>query len=228
MLKRVLLVLCLPTTVLAQPVGPEPAPAPAPVTPTPVAQPQPAPPPVAMPMTPTMTEPTGGPPDSGFQIQGRMSTQLVSNLISPGVMLGYRFGNFVIGGELGVTAGKLESDTTTDSFSLVTLVPMLTFDIWQSTDKRARLNLVGGLGIGQGKLTSNSGGTVSEQKASYVYVLAGIGGDYYLHKNFALGVEAGLDLPALTKVEDNGTDQQLKGSLQSLHGIFRVTFVTGR
>jgi hypothetical protein len=232
MSKRALFILVLgvPSVALAQPGGDAPPVGPpvAPVEP-PVAPPVVAPP--VMPVAPVVVpaEPKGGPPENGFQIQARLTSGIgVSSIISPGFSMGYRMGSLVIGGELGITAGKLETDTETDSFSLVTLMPMIYIDIWQSADRRARLNLVGGIGVGQGKVTSTSGGTTTESKASFVPLLAAIGGDYYLHKNFALGVEAGLELPVLTKVEDNGTDQNLKGGFQSLHGMFRVTFVTGR
>lgn len=170
----------------------------------------------------------GGPPRSGFQIQGRMATQLgFASLVSPGFSLGYRRGNWVFGGELGITAGSLEDGDTTDSFSLVTLMPMVYYGLWDSRDGRARLDVVGGIGIGKGKLTSETAGTTTESTADIVPLMLGVGGDYYLHKNFALGVEVSFYLPVLGKVEDGGMDVGIKGGTQSLHGLLRFTFVTG-
>jgi len=161
-------------------------------------------------------------------LQGRLSTQFgIGSIISPGFAIGYRRGNFVIGGQLGVVAGKLEDNGTTDSFSLVTIMPMVYYGIWSSDDGRARMDVVGGIGAGKGTLRSESGGTTTEETASFVPLLLGIGGDYYLHKNFALGVEVGAELPVLGKIENDGMDSGVKGATQAIHGLLRFTFVAG-
>jgi hypothetical protein len=197
----------------------------------PVVQPQPQPqplPPQPRPMPPTPTVERGGPPARGFQIQGRMSTTIgIGSLINPGFSMGYRRGNWVFGGQLGVIAGKLEDNGDTDQFSLVTIMPMVYYGIWSSEDRRARMDVVGGIGVGGGQIKSESGGVTSKQNASFVPFLLGLGGDYYLHKNFALGVEIAIELPVLGKIEDNGMDTGVKGSTQSIHGMLRFTFVTG-
>lgn len=178
------------------------------------------------PMAPPLE--VGGPPHSGIQIQGRLATQLgLTSLISPGFSVGYRTGNLVFAGQLGVTAGKVEDGDTTDSFSVVQLVPMVYWDLWQSRDGKARMNLVGGLGVGKAKITSESGGMTDETTADFALILGGLGGDYWMHKNFALGVEVGIELPVLNKIENNGTDTGTKAATQSIHGLFRFTFVTG-
>ncbi|MDB4955713.1 MAG: hypothetical protein JWO36_3282 [Myxococcales bacterium] len=202
---------------------------------------QPAPVPSAPPSFPPTSSPAtvpaeiehGGPPQTGFQIQGRMSTNLgLTDIVTPGFSMGYRTGNMVISAELGLIVGSLTSGTLTDSVYLIHLMPAISFDVWQSDDGRARMNVIGGIGIGQGKLKSERtdpmNPSISESTATYLPVLAGIGGDYYLHKNFALGVEAGAELPFLLSVSNNGTDQNVKGGIQSLHGLLRVTFITGR
>jgi hypothetical protein len=182
-----------------------------------------------MPTAPPGAPSTDGPPATGFQIQARLPTQIgFSSFITPGFSIGYRTGNLVIGAEVGATAGSLEDNGQTDSFRLIHIMPMLYLDVWQSDDGRARLNLVGGAGIGQGKITSTTTMSTSETSATFIPVLAGLGGDYYLHRNFALGVEFGAQLPILVGVTDNGMDRQLKGGVESLHGMIRVTFVTGR
>jgi len=171
----------------------------------------------------------GGPPRRGFVLQGRMSTTFgIGNFVFPGFAIGYRRGNWVFGGQLGVIAGKIEDDGgTTDSFSLVTIMPMIYYGIWSSEDGRARMDVLGGVGVGKGTLRSESGGTTSEETASIVPLMLGVGGDYYLHKNFALGVEVGVELPVLGKVEQDGMDVGVKGATQAIHGMFRVTFVAG-
>ena len=224
----VVLLLGAPAIAFAQPADAPPEPAPPPVAPIASA------PPARMPMVAPAVE-EGGPPQAGFQIQARMGTTLgLSSFISPGFSLGYRMGNIVIGAEIGLVAGKFEQDdsgggggTSTDSFSVLSLMPMVYFDVWQSRDKRARFNLVGGIGIGKGKLTSESGGMKSESSATFIPILVGVGGDYYLHRNFALGVEAGISAPLLTKVEDNGMNQNVKGGYESARGMLRFTFILG-
>src|SRR5206468_1491384 len=100
-------------------------------------------PPSATPATPA---PEG--PADGFQLQARLPTQFgVSSLISPGFTVGYRMGRFVIGGEIGLLAGRLSENGTTDSFYLVHLMPVMYYDIWESDDGRARLNIVAGIGF---------------------------------------------------------------------------------
>jgi len=229
-LALIVLLLGLPSIALAQPTEPPPDPnagAPAPLPPPQTPPPTYVAQPVAAPVAPVVGE-IGGPPQTGFQLQARMATQLgLTSIITPGFSVGYRTGNMVIGAELGFTAGSLEDDTTTDSFSLIHIMPMIYFDVWQSRDGKARLNLVGGAGFGKGTLTSETMGMKTEASATFIPVLAGIGGDYYLHKNFALGVEVGAAVPILTSVEDDGMDVGLSGSTQSLHGMIRFTFVTG-
>jgi hypothetical protein len=226
----VLTLLSIPAIAFAQ--EPPPPGAPAPVEPPNEAAPAPAPAPpavtpvAAMPVAPVVEQ--GGPPNNGFQIQARLATQFgLTSILSPGFSMGYRMGNLVIGGQLGLFAGKLEDDTTTNSFSIVQLIPMVYWDFWQSRDGKARMNLVGGIGIGKASLKSEEGGMENEASAEFVPLLAGIGGDYYMHKNFALGVEISAQLPVLTKVEDNGADVGVKAATQSIHGMIRFTFIKG-
>src|SRR5882672_8065663 len=154
------------------------------------APPEPPAPPPAPPIAIAAAEPAGGPPQTGFQLQARMPTQFgLTTLITPGFTAGYRSGNLVIGAELGFTAGKVSDNNNSTSVLLYHLMPVIYLDVWQSTDGRARLNLVGGAGYGQGKVTTQSSTSTSESSASFIPLLAGIGGDYYLHKNFAIGLE---------------------------------------
>jgi hypothetical protein len=190
----------------------------------------------------TIEDPEGGPPAKGFQIQGRMSTNVgLSSILSPGFSLGYRAGKVVIAAELGMTAGKVkEGAIDVQAGNFITFTPMVAYDIWQSYDGRARLNIIAGAGIGQGRVNEtfqvdNDGDGIPEtteessQVATIVPVIAGIGGDYYLHKNFALGVEASVNAPILVSVKDDGVDlaDDFNASTQAIHGLLRITFVTG-
>src|SRR5690348_14684595 len=77
--------------------------------------------PTAPPSATPAATPSQGPAD-GLQLQARLPTQFgVSSLISPGFTVGYRMGRFVIGGEIGLLAGRLSENGTTDSFYLVHL-----------------------------------------------------------------------------------------------------------
>src|SRR5438309_62784 len=109
----------------------------------------PAFPPVSSPATVAAEGEHGGPPQTGFQIQARMSTNLgLTNIITPGFSMGYRTGNIVISAELGLLVGSVTSGNTTDSVTLVHVMPAISYDVWQSDDGRARMNVIGGVGIG--------------------------------------------------------------------------------
>lgn len=193
----------------------------------------PAPAPAPAPTAPPAVTPAHDGPADGLQLQARLPMQFgVSSLLSPGFTIAYRMGRFAIGGELGLLAGKLTNGNTIDSFYLVHLMPVVYVDIWQSVDGRARLGVVGGIGFGRGKVSSETTNmmitSTSDETANYIPILLGLGGDYFLHPNFALGVELGAELPILSGVVNNGIDQSVSGGVQSLRGMIRVTFVAGR
>ena len=205
-------------------------------------QPQPAPQPVAAPVQamapPPAGEPGGGPPTEGWQLQARLPTAVgLDSLVSPGFSIGKRSGNLVLGAELGLTYGKFSTDngagsTNSDSFYVLQIVPMIYDDLWVSSDGRARMNVVAGLGYGRGSVTSSSNDgmgnvTSNTDYVSFLPIIAGVGGDYYLHRNFALGVELGAYVPVLLSVNSNGMDQRVSGGFESMRGILRATFVTG-
>jgi hypothetical protein len=199
--------------------------APTTTTPTP-AVPPPTPAVVVAPPPPPAGDPAGdfGPPEGGFQIQARLATQFgATAILSPGFAVGYRRGNLVLGGQLGVMGGSIEADGEEISAQIVQIVPTGYWDFWRSRDGRARMNLVFGLGIGRANLQIGD----DEFSASFVPALLGVGGDYYLHRNFAIGVEVGAQVPLLSKVEEDGEDLDISGNLQSIHGLVRFTFIAG-
>ncbi len=210
-----------PSVAIAQPSEPEPAVA----TPQPVA--------VALPVPPART----GPLDA-WQLQARLPTNFgVDSLINSGFVISHRSGAITLGAEIGLTGAKLTDDnpggdSTTDSLLLFQVMPMIYVDVWHSRDERARLNLVGGLGIGRGSVTTETTDTMNLTTTSttsilFMPVLAGIGGDYYVSPNFAVGVELSAELPIVLSVSSDNTDEKIGGALESVHGIIRFTFVVG-
>lgn len=189
------------------------------------------------PPPPAVQEPTSGPPD-GWQFQARLPTTFgIESLITPGFVIGHRSGNMVIGAELGVAGGSETHDEgmgASRNYSLwvYQIMPTLYLDVWQSRDGRARMNLVGGIGFGKGSVTNTSNDgmgmtTTSSDDITYVPVMGGLGGDYFLGRNFAMGVELGAWLPFLLSVQSAGVDQHIGGMAASLRGIVRFTFVIG-
>ena len=229
------IVVAVPSLALAQ----EPPPPPPPPAPAPVAPPAPvvATPAAPVPVAPPSLEPADGPPD-GWQLQARLPTALgADSLLTPGFSIGHRSKNVVWAVELGLTGGKFSEDqgmgaSTSESVLLFQVVPMFYDDLWVSADGRARFNIVAGIGYGRGSITTDNNdgmGTTSEQTAyvSYLPILGGFGGDYYLSRNFALGVEFGAFVPVLLSVNSGGMDANVSGALESLRGMIRFTFVTG-
>ena len=223
------LVVASPALSRAQPTEPAPGPPVIPAT-------APPPPPVPAPAPVAVTEPAG--PLDAWQLQARLPTTLgVDSLINPGFAIGHRSGSVVLGAEIGFTGGKLTTNnssgsSSSDSLLLLQVMPMVYLDVWHSRDNRARMNLVGGLGFGRGSVTSDNTDamnltTTSTTSVVFMPILAGLGGDYFLSPNFALGVELSAEIPILLSVTSDGTDKKIGGALESLHGLIRFTFVIG-
>lgn len=179
----------------------------------------------------------GGPPD-GWMFQARIPTGIgLDTVLSPGFVIAHRAGKVAIGAELGVVGGKFTTDNgggASDSTQvlLISVMGMLYDEMWTSPDGKARFGILGGAGYGRGSITTDSndgmGGTNhTESTAGYLTLLAGMGGDYYLHPNFALGVEISAEVPILLSVQSNGQDAHVSGNLESLHGLIRATFIVG-
>ncbi len=220
--------------------------------PTAVAAPAPAPaaPAVAEPAPAAAAELTDA-PATGLMLQARMQSQ--GNLLSlgggPGFLLGYRGGKVALG--LGVGLSRLSGSSEGDSISgtLFQLVPTALIDVWRSRDGRARANVLGGVGFGRGALkaeyayedcvydpvtgSDNCTTTMEESKANatFIPVMLGLGGDYFLGRNFALGAEGGFQASFLasTKTEESGqqSDVDVSGGMQFAYSVIRATMVFG-
>lgn len=192
---------------------------------------------------------------TGFMVQGRLQTQ--SSLISlaaPGFMIGYQAQGFALGVQLGLTRVGISATPegqgeTSASATLYQIEPTAMFDIWRSADGRARANLVAGVGFGRASVTAkgttqdcvfdpNTGvetcsNSAEEQSfgASFIPLQLGIGGDYYLSRNFALGLEGGFQGLFVTGVdsESNGAQADIAASanMQLAYGVIRATLVLG-
>lgn len=194
----------------------------------------------------TAATPEATPPPSevasGLMIQARMQTQ--ANPLSMGsgssFLVGYRGPSYAVGLGLGMLRLGANFDGDKTSASLVFAMPTAIVDVWKSADGRARANVIGGLGYGQGTVRSeyescdfeDSCETVeNKQKASLIPLMLGLGGDYFLSRNFALGAEAGFQgafVFGIKSVNDgDSTDIDGGGNLQLAYGVVRATFVIG-
>jgi hypothetical protein len=191
---------------------------------------------------------------TGLLVQGRLQTQ--SSLLSlggPGFMVGYQAQSFALGLQLGLTRVGISATPEGEpensaSVMLYQLVPTAVFDVWRSADGRARANLIGGVGFGRASISAkgsveectNDGtgnevctNTAREQKfgASFVPVMLGLGGDYFLSRNFALGLEGGFQGVFVTGVdsEKDGAQADIAASanMQLAYGVLRATLVLG-
>ena len=129
------------------------------------------------------------------------------------------------------------------------IAPTVLFDVWQSTDGRARANLIASVGYGRAsyKVTDdfescsfdpNTGAdncTTQRDEASggatLIPITLGFGGDYFLSRNFALGAEAGFQGTFVTGVDSksNGTSENVDAGADSeaMYGVIRATLVLG-
>lgn len=193
-------------------------------------------------------------PATGLMLQGRLQTQ--SSLLSlggPGFMIGYQGRPFALGLQLGLTrVGLSETPTgrpeSSASVLLYQIVPTAMFDFWRSLDGRARANVLAGVGYGRASvsvtgsdrdcITDANGNetctnTSEEQKvgAGFIPVMLGVGGDYFLSRNFALGLEGGFQGLFVTGIdrEADGTSSDVSASanMQLAYGVLRATLVLG-
>jgi hypothetical protein len=189
----------------------------------------------------------------GFMVQARVQAQ--SSLLSlgggPGFLVGYHGPTFALGVGFGLSRlGYSSKDSNVGaSASLLQIVPTLMVDVWRSADGRARANLVGGLGYERASVstTSNSQTCIFDPRfgtncstttntdtagATLIPVMVGIGGDYFLSRNFAIGAEAGVQTAFLVGADTSSTsgpskDYNVSGDMEFGYGVIRATIVLG-
>lgn len=228
----------------AAPVAPMAPPAP------PALPPPPAPPPMGMHHAPPPA------PASGFVLQSRLDTglSLASSLVAnPGFMVGYRAGSTTFGlgfgymrlsvGEEvtrdaapsttpGAPAAKSVTTEDTTTLSAFQLLPTVMFDLWNSADERVRMNAAVSLGYARVQVTEeyDNGTKSSEDKESIdlLPVRVGVGGDFFLHPNFALGAELGLQgLFLVGSSADEGSSSETSANFNATYAALRATVVIG-
>jgi hypothetical protein len=179
-----------------------------------------------------------------------MQTQfnLVSAVTSAsGFLVGYQFNRFALGAGLGLTRVSYSVDHTDTQESssiegtIFQITPTAIVDVWRSADKQTRANAVVSVGLGKGSYTYNSETCDTntakvrvctpnqEQSASAILVplQLGFGGDHFLSRHFALGVEAGLQYTLATSIKMDGQDLSRSLSMQAFYGLARFTMLIG-
>jgi hypothetical protein len=164
-----------------------------------------------------------------------------------GFLVGYQFNGFALGAGLGLTRASYSADHTNTQESasidgtIFQISPTAIIDVWHSADNQTRANAVVSVGLGKGWYTYNSETCNTstakvrvctpnqEQSASAILVpfQLGFGGDHFLNRHFALGVEAGFQYTLATSVKMNSQDLSMSLSMQAFYGLARFTMLIG-
>lgn len=193
--------------------------------------------------------PAGDGHASGLMVQGRMQSGGLLSVGGSGFVFGYQGPSYAVGLGLGLTRVGLSTDNDgSGSGLLFQIQPTALIDVWKSSDGRARANVIAGIGYGRASLTvknsvetCNVDGLGNEictsnfqentASASFVPVMIGFGGDYFLSRNFALGAELGLQAAFTTGIEakEGSVSNSIDASanMQLAYGALRATFVLG-
>ena len=191
-------------------------------------------------------EEAGSRPASGFVFQARMPTlgSLTGSLFgTPGFLVGRRSGGLTIGAGLGLSRLVVEVGDEETSLTVWQVQPMLQYDVWTSSDGLTSLDLVGGVGYGRASVEATetavqcgagSGGSSCNEEhdqitahGTVIPIRAGLGGNHFLSRHFALGLEAGWEMLMLSDLEAEG--EEIDGSFSShlFYGLIRATIVAG-
>ena len=183
------------------------------------------------------------PPATGFSIWARLAQSSVQELAasasgSPEFTIGFRGATFSFG--LGLGLAKLRvtdkdvfgpdvSETTTTA-TLFQIGPDVLWNVWNSADQRTLGNVVLGATIGKlsAKVEDTFNGTVTnEDKVSgTLYGLrAGLGGEHFFDRHFAIGVEGGFQANFATGIEEEGATRTIGVAANGAYGALRVTVV---
>lgn len=165
-------------------------------------------------LAPRVALPQSEAPATGFAIWVRTPGGTVQDLTAsafgvPPFTVGHRGSRVAFGAGVGVVRFNITdkntfgAQTTTDKLTgtLFQIGPSALIDVWRSSDGRVRGNVALGASVGRLSITDRSefvdfNGAVQrfEDKTTgtLLSVNAGVGGDYFLHRHFALGLEVGL------------------------------------
>lgn len=176
-------------------------------------------------------------------------TSLLSVFGGPGFLAGYQGDSFAAGLGLGLTRLGLSSGGSSVALTLFQISPTVLFDVWRSSDGRARANLVGSVGYGRasysvtdkyqncffdgstGNETCTTDKSESGGAATLIPVTLGLGGDYFLSRNFGLGLEAGFQGTFVAAVDSrsDGSSESVDAGADSeaMYGLIRASLVLG-
>ena len=179
-----------------------------------------------------------------------MQTQLslISTVTgSPGFLVGYQFNGLALGAGLGLTRASYSVDHTETQESssidgtIFQITPTALVDVWRSGDRQTRANVVVSVGLGRGSFTYNSEtcntstpnvrictpNREQSATATLVPLQLGFGGDHFLSRHFALGVEAGLQYTLATSIKMNSQDLSRSLSMQAFYALARFAMLIG-
>jgi hypothetical protein len=211
------------------------------------------PPPSHAPAVPGIGQPPA-PPEApkavadGFVIQSRMETGLSltgAALATPGFIIGGRTGSLTLGVGLGLSKGAVDVKETTGNnptdtkydLTAFQIVPTLLYDLWQSSDGKTRFNLLGAIGYARGAVSSQVSDNTSTRKdeysASLIPIRLGLGGDHFLHPNFGIGAEFGIQSLILAGVSNSSSEPtqplpDISFNYNAAYGAMRMTLVVGQ
>jgi hypothetical protein len=191
----------------------------------------------AQPLEPAPSE---GRAESGFLIQTRIQSQggLLSLGGGPGFLLGYQMPSVAVGLGFDLMRVGVSDDEFSVSGTLFQFTPTVLVDVWRSNDGRTRANLVGSVGYGRASLSAEGESCVvdvdgnetcspdeSSVSATLIPVSLGLGGDYFLSKNFGVGAEAGVRAWFVTGLEQNDMSTDGSANTQFAYGLIRATLL---
>ncbi len=171
---------------------------------------------------------------SGFMIQG-----LVGGAVTPASFGPWSTGALRIGAMLDTMAISANvsffayAEPKGDYYGvhLLTFGPDIEWFVWSSADGAARLYLMTGFNLGAGIFEDKAyydpyeEPTVDETEADFIGGFGlGLGGHYFLHRNFALGVEIG-SRTLFIDYSDAPSDEVV--AISSLYAALSITFVAG-
>jgi hypothetical protein len=187
---------------------------------------------------------------TGLMLQTRLeaggSILSALGLSGSGLAIGYQGPSFALALSGGLMRlGASDEDDQSLSGTAFQLAPMAFIDVWRSADGRARANMVGSVGYGRmavsvdgqsctfdpqtGEDVCSPSNTTT--RASIIPFRLGLGGDYAIGRNFALGLEGGLNFAFVSGLESetDGTTRAIDSTFnwQVTYALLRATFVIG-
>lgn len=194
---------------------------------------------------PTGLAAQGEAPATGFSISARVAQSSLNELVAsasggPEFTLGHRGERFSIGVGVGLSHLRVTDRddfgaTVSEDRSSATLFqigPDVLVSVWESPDRRTQGNVSLGATVGRLSATDEStftGSPPNESKVSGTLwgLRAGLGGEHFFDRHFAIGVEGGFQTTFATGVEEEGSTTTVGVGAAGAYGALRVTVVLG-